>query len=339
LLAILSLLLLIVGSLWVLQPFIAPLVWAAMIAVATWPVMLAAQRKLWRMRSLAVVVMLLGLLLIFFVPLTLALLTLASHADEALTWARSFSPADWAEPPPWVAHIPMAGDHIANLWREAVAAGGNVLLAKVTPYMGSWATSALREVGTLGVVGLQCFITVAICGVLYARGEVAGQAVLRFAHRLSGDRGVEAVQLAASAVRGVALGVLVTALAQALLGGIGLWVAQVPGAGLLTAVMLLLAVAQVGPLPVLIGSVGWLFWSDQNAAAIGLLVWSGLVGTMDNVLRPWLIRKGADLPLLLIFAGVVGGLLAFGLIGIFVGPIVLAVTYTLLGAWMAEDVA
>jgi predicted PurR-regulated permease PerM len=145
------------------------------------------------------------------------------------------------------------------------------------------------------------------------------------------------VRLAGNAVRGVALGVVVTALAQALLGGLGLWVAEVPGAGLWTAVMLLLAVAQVGPLPVLLGGVGWLFWSDQTGAAIGLLVWSVGVGLLDNVLRPWLIRKGADLPLLLIFAGVIGGLLAFGLIGIFVGPIVLAVTYTLLGSWMAED--
>jgi predicted PurR-regulated permease PerM len=231
----------------------------------------------------------------------------------------------------------MAGDHLAKLWREAVAAGGNVLLAKISPYLGSWATSALREVGTLGVVGLQFLITVAICGVLYAQGEAAGQAMLRFAHRLSGERGEAAVRLAGNAVRGVALGVVVTALAQALLGGLGLWVAEVPGAGLWTAVMLLLAVAQVGPLPVLLGGVGWLFWSDQTGAAIGLLIWSVGVGLLDNVLRPWLIRKGADLPLLLIFAGVIGGLLAFGLIGIFVGPIVLAVTYTLLGSWMAED--
>jgi predicted PurR-regulated permease PerM len=120
------------------------------------------------------------------------------------------------------------------------------------------------------------------------------------------------------------------------LGGFGLVLAGVPYAGLLTVLMFMLCIAQLGPLLVLAPAVAWLYWSGDTVWASVLLVLTLVVGMLDNVLRPMLIRRGADLPLLLIFAGVVGGLLAFGLIGIFIGPVVLAVAYTLMQAWVAE---
>jgi len=105
----------------------------------------------------------------------------------------------------------------------------------------------------------------------------------------------------------------------------------------LTAVMFIFCIAQIGPVIVLLPAVGWLFWIDSTGWGTYLLVWTVIVGTMDNVLRPYLIKQGADLPLLLIFAGVIGGLLAFGLVGIFVGPVVLAVAYTLADAWINDS--
>ena len=156
---------------------------------------------------------------------------------------------------------------------------------------------------------------------------------------IGGERGEISIRLAGQAVRGVALGVVVTALAQSVLGGVGLAIAQVPFAAVLTAVMFMLAIAQVGPLLVLVPAVVWLYWSNSTGWGTFLLIWTLVVGTMDNFLRPILIKKGADLPLLLIFAGVVGGLIAFGLIGIFVGPVVLAVGHTLLAAWVDEEMA
>jgi predicted PurR-regulated permease PerM len=123
------------------------------------------------------------------------------------------------------------------------------------------------------------------------------------------------------------------------LGGVGLAVAGVPFAAILTAAMFMLAIAQIGPLLVLVPSVAWLYWSSQTGWGTFLLIWTLVVGTMDNFLRPILIKKGADLPLLLIFVGVVGGLIAFGLIGIFVGPVVLAVGHKLLSAWVDDDLA
>ena len=160
--------------------------------------------------------------------------------------------------------------------------------------------------------------------------------------RLGGERGEGAVRLSGQAIRGVARGVVVTALVQALIGGIGLAIAGIPFATLLTALMFLLAVAQIGAVPILILAVIWLFWSGQPAWGAFLIVVTVIAGTLDNVLRPILIKQGAaDLPLLLIFIGVIGGLIAFGLIGIFIGPLVLAVGHTLLRAWLysAETVA
>ncbi|HEX6018971.1 MAG TPA: AI-2E family transporter, partial [Burkholderiaceae bacterium] len=157
-----------------------------------------------------------------------------------------------------------------------------------------------------------------------------------FGRRLAGDNGERVVLLAGASIRAVAIGVVGTALTQTVLAGIGLAVAGVPFAGFLTALVLLFCIAQIGPMIVLIPAVIWVFWSGETGWGVALLVWSLIVGTLDNFLRPYLIRKGADLPLLLIFAGVIGGLIWLGIIGLFVGPVMLAVAYTLLSQWLKE---
>jgi predicted PurR-regulated permease PerM len=134
----------------------------------------------------------------------------------------------------------------------------------------------------------------------------------------------------------VALGVVVTALVQSLIAGVGLWLAGVPRPGLLLAVIFVLSVAQLGPLPVLLPAVIWLFWSGSVVWGSVLVVFTVIVAVVDNVLKPVLIRRGVDLPLLLIVAGVIGGMIGFGIIGLFIGPVILAVTYTLLESWIKE---
>ena len=192
------------------------------------------------------------------------------------------------------------------------------------------------EAGDLGVLFVQLLLTVAIAGVLYANGERVASAVLAFARRLAGAAGERVAVLSAQAIRAVALGIVVTALIQSAIGGVGLAVTGVPHPALLTAVMFLLGIAQIGPIPVLLGAIIWLFWMDHTVWGTVMVVWSLFTASLDNFLRPVLIKRGADLPLLLIFAGVLGGLLAFGIIGLFIGPVVLAVTFTLLQAWVAE---
>ena len=179
-------------------------------------------------------------------------------------------------------------------------------------------------------------LTVVLLAILYSNGETAAGGVLAFAHRLGGDAGERTVILAGQAVRSVALGVIVTALIQALLAGLGLWFCGVPHAGLLTAVAFMLGVAQLGPFLVLAPAVGWLYWTGNTGWATALLIWSVPVVVLDNVVRPILIRRGVQLPLLLIIAGVIGGLIGFGVVGLFVGPVVLAATYTLTKEWIAR---
>jgi predicted PurR-regulated permease PerM len=161
--------------------------------------------------------------------------------------------------------------------------------------------------------------------------------VRRFAFQLAGQQAEESVILAAQTIRGVALGVGLTAIVQAFLGGIGFVVSGVPFPGLLAALIFILALAQLPPFLVMAPAVIWLYWRGDPVWGTVLLVWTILVGGIDNILRPLLIRKGVDLPLLLIFTGVIGGLIAFGIIGLFIGPVVLAATYRLLEAWLSSD--
>jgi predicted PurR-regulated permease PerM len=193
------------------------------------------------------------------------------------------------------------------------------------------------EVGSFGLIAVQLPLTLIIAGVLYFWGEASAERAHRFGRRLAGERGERAISLAGRAIRAVALGVVLTALAQSVLGGIALWIAGVPFAGILTSVMFMLALAQIGAVPVLLLAAGWLYWKGSIGWMVALIVWSVIVGSLDNIMRPLLIRQGADLSLLLIFAGVIGGLIAFGLVGIFVGPVVLAVAYTLLETWLREE--
>lgn len=328
---------LIAASLWIVKPFLPALVWAAMIVIATWPLLLGLQRRLGGRRWLAVSIMTFALLLAFVVPLALAVGTVVGNAGVIVAWARSLATLSLPMPPDWVQTLPLAGEAIATAWREAAQAGWPALAKRLAPYTDDAVRWFLAEAGGAGLIGAQLLLTVLLSAVLYADGEAAAARLRRFGERLAGARGESAVGLAGKAIRAVALGVVVTAFVQALAGGIGLLAAGVPFAGVLTALMFVLAVAQVGAVPVLACAVGWLYWKGDLGIATALLVWTVIVGTLDNVLRPILIRKGADLPLLLVFAGVIGGLLGFGLIGIFVGPVVLAVAYTLLEDWMNEE--
>jgi predicted PurR-regulated permease PerM len=325
---------LIAANYWILKSFLPSFVWAVMIVVATWPLMLRLQAWLGGKRGFAVSVMTLALLLLFIVPFTLAIVTLSDNADTIRGWVESLKAQGLPPPPGWVSGIPLAGPKLSESWQELASAGKEGLSARLVPYAGKLVTWFVDQAGSVGMMLIQFLLTVVIAAILYSGGEPAAAAVRRFTRRLAGQQGDDVTVLAARAIRGVALGVVGTALIQSLLGGIGLAVSGVPAAAVLTAIMFILCIAQLGPVLVLIPAVIWLYWSDQNLWGTVLLAFTIVAATLDNVLRPILIKKGADLPLLLIFAGVIGGLVAFGIIGLFIGPVVLAVTYTLLGAWV-----
>jgi len=328
--------LMIVASLWVLRPFIAATVWAATVVVATWPMMLALQARLGGRRWLAVTLMTGAMLLLLVVPLALAVSTIVDHTDDIAAWAKAAASAGVPSPPEWVGRIPLVGSKLLREWQRLQAASQEELTVRVAPYVRAGVAWLAGQAGDFGLLLLHFLVTVLITAILYTTGETAARGIRRFARRLAGDRGDDSVVLAGQAIRAVALGVVITALVQSAAAGIGLAVVGIPYATVLTAIIFILCIAQLGPLLVLAPAVGWLYWSGDAVWGSVLLVWTLLVGALDNVLRPILIKRGADLPLLLIFAGVIGGLVSFGVIGLFVGPVILAVTYRLLESWIAD---
>jgi len=327
---------LILGSLWILRPFLGATIWATMVVVATWPALMWLQARLWGRRWLATTVMTSTLLLVFVVPLSLAIVTIVTESDRIVGWFRALSSAQLPPPPEFIRELPVIGPKVVTAWEQALLSGPEGLAARLAPYANDIVKWFVSEVGGVGFLIVQFLVTVILSALMYAGGESAALTVRRFGRRLAGERGDNVVVLAGQAIRAVALGVGVTAIAQSVLGGIGLAIAGVPFASLLTAVMFMLCIAQLGPMLVLVPAVVWLYWGGDVGWGTFLLLVTLIAGTMDNVLRPVLIKRGADLPLLLILAGVIGGLIAFGLVGIFVGPVLLAVAYKLLGDWIAE---
>jgi predicted PurR-regulated permease PerM len=320
------------ASLWILLPFLAAVIWAASIVIATWPALLALQRRLGGRRGLAAVVMTLALVLVFVLPLALGITVIATHLDTMSAWLDSAGSMVLGGPPAWLARVPLLGEKAGAVWDELTRGG----LDPLKPYVGQAFRWTAGHVGGVGGALVQILLTVVIAAILYLHGDAAATGVRLFARRLAGERGDRAVVLAGQTIRGVALGVVLTAVAQSLLGGIGLAVTGVPLAAPLTIVMFILCVAQLGPVLVLVPAIVWMYAAGHAGSATVLLVFTLVATTMDNVVRPMLIRKGADLPLLLIFAGVIGGLLSLGLLGIFIGPVVLAVTYRLLQEWVRD---
>jgi predicted PurR-regulated permease PerM len=328
---------LIAASFWVLRPFVTAIVWALIIVVATWPVMLGLQARLFGRRGFAVAAMTLILLLVIVVPVLFAISTIMDNADNVVARIKSVGTVGVAQPPEWVEKIPFLGPRLADRWHQAAAMPPDELTEKVAPHARSIMAWFLSKAGNIGMMVVQFLLTVIISAIMYAGGEKAAAGVLSFARRLAGPRGEEVTVLAAKAIKSVALGIVVTALIQTTIGGAGLIISGVPAAPLLTAVIFMLCLAQLGPVLVMVPSVIWLYWKGDPLWGTVLLVFTIVAGGIDNFIRPLLIKKGVDLPLIMIFAGVIGGLIAFGVVGLFIGPVMLAVTYTLLKAWVSDS--
>lgn len=333
---VLVLAILLVGTAWTLLPFLSGGVWATTIAVATWPALLRVQGATGGRRWLAVAIMIALVLLVLIVPFGLAVSALVDAAHRSPTVLKDFLTHGLGDPPAWLSKLPMVGGPALGRWQAIQAGGPEALTATVQPYARSAAAWAIAATGGLGSTAVLVLLTIVLLTILYAQGETAARGVLAFAHRLGGDTAERTVVLAGQAIRSVALGVIVTALIQALLAGAGLWFSGVPHPGLLLALAFMLGLAQLGPLPVLLPAIGWLYWTGNVGWAIALLIYSLPVAALDNFVRPILIRRGVQLPLLLIIGGVIGGLIGFGVVGLFVGPVVLAATYTLAKDWVAR---
>ncbi len=324
-------------SLWVLLPFLPAMIWAAMIVIATWSTLLKLQGKFNNKRFPAVLTMALLMTAIVIIPLTAALFSLITNRHVIVSGLQDLANTQLPPAPAWVENLPLGGARLAARWNELAATAPQDLIERARPYIHQAFEWIVGSVGSITMLVVHCILTIIVASIFYSNGEKIAQSCRTFTRRLAGIRGEEALTLAAQSVKAVAMGIIGTALIQTALGGLGAWLAGVPKAGLLTAVILIFCVIQLGPLLPLLGAVAWLYSQDHNTAGTILLGWAVAVGLMDGFVRPILIKRGADLPAVMITVGVLGGMISFGIVGLFIGPVILAVTLRLLSAWVTED--
>ncbi|ANF16928.1 hypothetical protein XW81_00585 [Buchnera aphidicola (Schlechtendalia chinensis)] len=332
--SLIFIIIMIFSSLWIMRPFFLGFAWASMVVIATWPIFLKLRFLLWNSRVCAVITMISILLLIFIIPIFCLVNSLIDNSTSVISWLSSENlrfPDFY-----WLQDIPIIGEKLFLSYQKLLDEGGAELITKIQPYMGKTTEFFILQVGHFGRFVIHLILMLVFSSLLYWNGERTKNIIRHFAIRLGSNSGDSVVLLAGQAVRAVALGVVVTALVQGILGGIGLAVSGIPYSSLLMILIIIFCLVQLGPLPVLIPAIVWLYWNGNTTWGTVLLVWSCIVCVLDHILRPILIRMGADLPTVLILSGVIGGLIAFGMIGLFVGPVVLVISYRLISSWMDE---
>ncbi len=328
---------LLLGTYAVLRPFLPSIIWAAIVVVTTWPIMLRVQRYFGGRRALAVTTMSAALFTVVMAPVTLLLGTLVTRLPELRELGVRVMAGPWPGPPAWLERMPY-GSTLGAQWQRLVAQSGADWAEYFRPYASRAAMWVSQHIGTLGGLSFEFLLTLVLVVVFYLHGEAVALLVNRVVRRIGGARGVESIVLAVQAMRAIAAGVVLTALVEAVLSGLGLLVVGAPAVAVLTSLMFMLCVMQIGPMPVLIPAVLWLWFQGEIGWSIALAVWAVTMAVGEGLLRPWLIQRGARLPFMLVLGGVIGGLLAFGVAGIFIGPILLAVVKRLLERWVAEAV-
>jgi len=325
------------GCLYVLRPFITPLICATVIAISTWPLLLRLQGRLGGSRGAAIAVVLGVIAVAFLVPIYFGAMAIAQSIGNLMSWTRDLDSKALPPVPDWLANLPVLGARIAAERETLMREGSDGLRAQVSANASVMLQWLLSRVGGLIGMFVQVAITLGFTAVIYARGDQVRVQVLGFARRLAGDRGEEAARLAGLATRGVALGVVLTPLIQAILAGVGMAIAGAPNVGLFALFVLLTCLAQVGPIPAMAIPVALLFARGDTMPASLLAAWALVVHASGPIVRPLLIKRGVDLSMPLILCGVIGGVAAFGVVGLFLGPVLLAVSLALLGSWIQGE--
>ena len=317
----------------ILSPFIAVVAWGMIIAIAGHPAYVKLKNLVGRRSGLAAVLFASLLLFALIVPIVMLSQTLIEGSQFIAARLQSGTLA--VPPPPAnVATWPVIGKPLNDLWALA-SSNLSDALGRVAPQLKSAASQVLSAAATVSLGVLQFFVATVIAGFLLANSTQGARVSRKFAIHLFGNRGEEFETLAAATVRSVTTGILGVALIQALLAGLGFLVMRIPGAGLWALLFLVAAVLQVGG-PVLIPFVIYVFATTATTKAVAFLIWCILVGLLDNVLKPLLLGRGLPVPIVVIFLGAMGGFLVMGIIGLFVGPVILSVGYRLLLTWLDE---
>lgn len=325
------------ASFWVMAPFWSALFWGAVLAFASWPLMRLLTRWLHGRESLAAGLLTLGWMLLVAAPLVWLGLNLADHVRDATAFIKDVQVDGLPEAPAWLGGLPLVGERLVGVW-NSIDEQGAALMVAVKPYLGQVGNWLLARSAQVGGGILELTLSLVFVFFFYRDGPRLALFVHKLLERLIGDRAGYYIDLVAGTVQRVVNGVIGTAAAQGLLALIGFIIAGVPGALVLGIVTFLLSLIPMGPPLVWIPATAWLAWKSEYGMAVFLGIWGTfIISGVDNVLKPYLISRGGNLPLVIVLLGVFGGLIAFGFIGLFIGPTLLAVAYSLLLDWSASQ--
>ena len=330
---------LLLGILAVLRPFITAILFGAILAIAGWPLRDFLLRRGLK-RGLAATLLLLLALAVVALPLLAMAPGLGERLAQGAGRLRDYF-ASAPQIPSWLAGLPVVGDRLAGMWDKMLLAKGNFWTV-LEPYSEALREALVDAAGALGQSVLQIILSLVVATFFWVSGDTLAATLRDILRRLGGETVGAALDVAGGAVRSVAYGVVGTAVIQAVIMGIGLAVAGVPGAVLLGFVTLLLALSQIGaPLIIVVwaGAAVWLFGQDQQGWGVFMIFWGLVVTVIDNFIKPLLIGAGVEMPLSLTILGVFGGFVAFGFLGLFIGPTLVAIGFTLLEAWRGAPAA
>ncbi len=324
------------GCLLVMRPFFSALLWGVVLSFAVWPVYQHVLRWLRGRRTLAAFFITFGMILVVLLPFAIIGLTLAQNVHDLSTATRRWLEAGPPEPPAWLGKVPVVGEKAVGQWQR-LAEDSSGALQDAKKYIDPASVWLLKAGLSLGSGSLQLALSVILTFFFLRNGAGLADRLTSGIERIGGERGRHLLAVAGKTVRGVVYGILGTALAQAVASAIGFLIAGVPGAMLLALLTFFASVVPVlGTVLVWLPAALWLFYERSTGWGIFMLIWGVAVANIDNIIKPWLISQGSDMPFILIFFGVLGGAMAFGFIGVFIGPTLLAVGYRVVEEWISS---
>jgi predicted PurR-regulated permease PerM len=340
------LLVLVIGCFVVLRPFVSALLLALILAYSTWPIYDWFEQVFKGRKGWAATLMTSLVAAVSLIPVIVLGSSLAEQVAAVSGWAQRMLSDGPPDPPTWIAEIPVVGEQLYQFWKGLAHNTAQLLHelvnAKLVSDLGQYLLSAgeflLIAAAVVAHGTVQLALSLFIAFFFYRDGLDGAKRLQSVSRRLWGERGVHVLDVVGATIKSVVYGTIGTAVAQSILTSLGLWMSGVPGVLLLGFITFLLALTPIGAPLMWFPAALWLFYIGATGWAVFLVLWGiFVVGGADNIIRPYFISRGSDLPFVLVFLGVLGGTLAFGFLGLFLGPTLLATGYEIIRDWARSE--